>query len=148
MKFLRGRKGFTLIELMIVVVIIGILAALAIPRFMQASKKAKMSEARTVLKQVYQQSAVYYEETGGWPVAEGDGWLNEGWAAVGIDAPSGNPRFCYKFINADADAEPGTELAQAIGAATDGCTGQTADASLVNVLITVDNSGVIIVDAE
>ncbi|MGB9561235.1 MAG: type IV pilin protein, partial [bacterium] len=57
----RNSKGFTLIELMIVVVIIGILAALAIPRFMEASKKAKITEARNVLKQIYTVSAAYYE---------------------------------------------------------------------------------------
>ena len=46
-------NGFTLIELMIVVVIIGILASLAIPRFMQATTKSKQSEVQLVLKQIY-----------------------------------------------------------------------------------------------
>jgi len=43
-------SGFTLIELMVVIVIIGVLASLAIPRFSEASAKAKMSEAPVVLK--------------------------------------------------------------------------------------------------
>ena len=57
--FHRDSKGFTLIELMIVVVIIGILAALAIPRFMRATTKAKQSEAKQILKQIYTMQRAY-----------------------------------------------------------------------------------------
>lgn len=60
----HNRKGFTLIELMIVVVIIGILAALAIPRFMQATTKSKQSEAKGILKQIYTMERTYRQENG------------------------------------------------------------------------------------
>ena len=61
----RSERGFTLIELMIVVVIIGILAALAIPRFMQATTKTKQTEAKAILKQIYVNQRTYRQQAAG-----------------------------------------------------------------------------------
>jgi len=62
MSHILDRRGFTLIELMIVVVIVGILAAMAIPRFMSANLRARQSEAREILKQVYSMQRAYRQE--------------------------------------------------------------------------------------
>ncbi len=64
MKNLRNNKGFTLIELMIVVVIIGILAAIAIPKFNAVSKNAKQAEAGPVLKQMCTLAETYFDQNG------------------------------------------------------------------------------------
>ena len=61
---IRNNKGFTLVELMVVIVIIGILAALAIPKFMDASTKAKISEVPTVLASYDHAQVAYVAENG------------------------------------------------------------------------------------
>lgn len=102
-KFHNRQKGFTLIELMIVVVIIGILAALAIPRFMAATTKSKQSEAKGILKQIYTMERTYRQAN------------NQYWGA-GVSADAANPdnfatigvqimasaKYTYDIITADA----------------------------------------------
>jgi type IV pilus assembly protein PilA len=56
----QAQKGFTLIELMIVVAIIGILAAVAIPAFINYLKKGKASEAHENLEAIFKGAESYY----------------------------------------------------------------------------------------
>ena len=60
MRKLRTGKGFTLIELMIVVAIIGILAAVAIPAFMKYIRRSKTTEATMNLRKLFDSSVSYY----------------------------------------------------------------------------------------
>lgn len=62
----KSNKGFTLIELMIVVAIIGILAAVAIPNFVRYQLKAKTAEARTNLKAIATSQEAYKAERDGY----------------------------------------------------------------------------------
>ena len=64
LKQLKGQKGFTLIELMIVVAIIGILAAIAIPNFLQYQMKARQSEAKTNLQAIKTSEVSFQAERG------------------------------------------------------------------------------------
>ncbi len=57
----RLMAGFTLVELMIVVVILGILAAVAIPAFTRYVKRSKTSEATGNLAKIYQGEVSYYQ---------------------------------------------------------------------------------------
>jgi len=59
---LSDSKGFTLIELMIVVAIIGILAAIAIPNFLKYQAKSRQSEAKTNLGGIFVAETSYFGE--------------------------------------------------------------------------------------
>src|SRR5580692_8191655 len=61
------QKGFTLIELMIVIAIIGILAAIAIPAYQNYTIRAQVTEGLTLADGWKTAIAEYYANTGAWP---------------------------------------------------------------------------------
>ena len=61
-KLLADQSGFSLTELLVVIVIIGILAALAMPKFLSVITRAKSTEAKLMLKHVHQLQKTYYME--------------------------------------------------------------------------------------
>jgi prepilin-type N-terminal cleavage/methylation domain-containing protein len=124
--FKRSERAFTLVELMIVVVIIGILASIAIPKFSSLISKTKVTEAKTMLRQIVNLEKTYYLANSVY-LAFADGADCE---PVGFTQPDANTRrFEYNFAIVGAapfDASIGTATenvdVNGDGEATDGLT--------------------------
>jgi type IV pilus assembly protein PilE len=102
--------GFTLVELMVVIVIIGILAAVAIPKFMDASQKAKASEFPTQLSALYTGQVAYQAEHGYFVTTYQ--FLKD---SAGIDVPSSSKFFSYTLPVANSTSFIGQATVQAPG---------------------------------
>lgn len=75
-------KGFTLIELLIVVAIIAILAAIAIPNFLQAQVRAKISRANNDLRNIATALESYYVDHNAYPPHNDEWWLYIGHSGI------------------------------------------------------------------
>lgn len=72
MKSLKSKKGFTLIELVVVIAILGILAGIAIPRFMDATATARGAKIIADLRTIDSAIMIYNAKTGKLPTAMAD----------------------------------------------------------------------------
>jgi len=118
----KNKKGFTLVELMVVIVIVGILAAVAIPKFLDASNKAKASEFPTQLTAVYTGEMAYNAENGSY-VATFAGLTS----AASVDITSSSKWFTYTLASSAVNSFTGTAtVAVAFGSTT------TSDAATID----------------
>lgn len=62
--FIKNKKGFTLVELVVVIAILGILAGIAIPRFMSATETARGAKTVADLRTLESAAVMYYAKTG------------------------------------------------------------------------------------
>src|SRR5450759_3813046 len=96
MKILKTKKGFTLIELMIVVAIIGILAAIAIPQFANLVSKSQEGRTKANLGTIRSALSIYYGDSEGWyPVGAG-----------GMGVLANSQRYLNKIPNSDLPKTP------------------------------------------
>ncbi|HSW73535.1 MAG TPA: prepilin-type N-terminal cleavage/methylation domain-containing protein [Candidatus Limnocylindria bacterium] len=90
------KKGFSLIELMIVVAIIAILAMIAVPNFMKFLAKAKRAEVYMNLSSIYAAEKAYWAEHGTYSsVLSGPGGI--GWKPEGYKGGGAQEKFYYTY---------------------------------------------------
>ena len=128
----KGQKGFTLIELMIVVAIIGILAAIAIPNFLRYQAKSRQSEAKTNLGAVFVAETAYFSEQNRYG----------SFAEIGYALAGTTNRYTYRSpANGGAAASQGTAADRIPCGAPAGCTVQSDAAPAVPSLAALAPAG-------
>jgi len=169
-KFGEKIKGFTLVELMVVIVILGVLSALAINRYRVMTMKTKIQEAVIFIRHLQELEEAYYAENGVLPHQDGTPLfiINSDWGRtlfsrfpwwksftdriqarlreLGVDQPSGKTRFWYYLAwwgGGDA-----TKIIYAYPKRVGDIWGFTAadvDDQLKDVFVAIDNDGSIYV---
>ena len=104
---MNRNSGFSLVELMIVIVIIGVLAAVAVPIYNNNVMKAKMSEADATLGSIRTQLRVYYGEQGEYPTATDAYVIGAAWNEINTGEMTGK-YFTDSSYTYTGDSDAGT----------------------------------------
>lgn len=104
-EFFYDEEGFSLTEVLVVIVIIGILVLLAIPKFTAIITRAKSTEAKTILKHLHMLQKVYYYEHNRYAASLAD----VGFEQVSLVTEGGEARYQIEILRSGS----GEYLAQA-----------------------------------
>lgn len=126
----KRNQGFTIVELLIVIVVIGILAALVLNSFQGVQARARDTERRTDINAVATQLEVYYNDNGGYPSKADIDLADNSWALANL-----------KGLDVEALKDPKGNLIDVAGStytyaplpancATGACTSFTLEADL------------------
>ncbi len=98
MHIISNEKGFSLVELLIAIVIIGILATIAVPKYLSVTRKAKETEAKMMLSQVQTLQENYYYEFD----VYSDDLIQIGFEQEKLITEDGRARYLIEIEKADA----------------------------------------------
>jgi len=108
----RGQKGFTLIELMIVIAIIGILAAIAIPQFTSLRTRGYNAAAKADVKNAYTAAMAFFSDSPAASVASTATLTNYGFRGssnVNVTASGDNSTLAISAKHASGDTTYSTD---------------------------------------
>lgn len=144
----RKEQGFTIVELLIVIVVIGILAALVVTTFSGIQKKGRDSERKTDIQAVHAQLEAYHATNGRYPTLANlndDVWVGNNLKGLSVDALA-DP----KAANNDLAAATGANV-YGYAVTPNGCdndaTTATADCATYSLTATLEENNTVITKA-
>lgn len=126
------QKGFTLAELLIVIVILGVLGSMALPRFYPQKEKAIVAEAVSMLSAIRQGEAAYHLENGEYLAVNSANPTD--WVKLGIDDPN-TTKWSYTVLGGT-----GANAADGQATATRGTQPEAGDYKNMTIVLNADGT--------